>query len=154
MKKYFLSIAVLMMALVSFTACSDDNNGDSGLEKTTWAGKTVDEDDVEELTISFSDSKNGIQYAKTNMVDDDDNPTVLEVWTKCTYTFNGKGGTVTAHNSVMKIDGVIVAYPDTEGSTVTFKYDEAKNTITFDAGDGDFVTLSKTKYQDIVFPTK
>lgn len=154
MKKYLWSIVILMLTLVTFTACSDDEGDDSvGLEKTTWTGRMVDDGDVENIVTTFKDGSNGIQYAQVNTVDEVGNPYTFEVWTKLTYTFDGKKGTATAKESVMKIAGTLVEAEDAH-STITFVYDEKKNTITFDTGDGDYITLNKSKYQDIVFPTK
>lgn len=155
MKKYLLSIAVLLMATIAFTACSNDDepDGDNGLAKTTFTAHVTDDGDEMDVTISFVDGKTGIQYVNGVFEGEDDMKMPMEIWVNFTYTMNGSKVVANPTKSTVKIAGMIEVESYDELVPAEFIYDKANKTLTVVDEDTPTV-LKQTKYKEIVVPTK
>lgn len=164
MKKYLLSFAVLLMAMVGLTACGDDDEDGLALKslaKTSWVGKLVDEGMEMDVTISFPDDKNGVQYAKGTFVSDElPMPVNVEQYAKFTYTFDGNRGKAIVSLITTKTPFGSETYDPREeeyyeegDEEMEFSYNAENNTL--EIIDGDEVTvLTKTSYKEIQFVGK
>lgn len=161
MKKYLLSLAVAMMTVIGFTACSDNDDpvDENSLAKTTWVGKLIDEDEdfgntELDVSLTFTDDQNGIEFSSGNL-EQDGIKVHVEQYAKFSYTFDGKKGTAKATMITVKTSfGSETYVPDDEDSYIYFSYDSAKKTLTILDDDGTPETvLNKAAYKDIQFVT-
>lgn len=155
MKKYLLSIAVLLMATIAFTACSndDESDGDNGLAKTAFTAHVTDDGDELDVTVSFVDGKTGIQYVNGVFEGDDDMKVPTEMWINFTYTMNGSKVVANPVKSTIKFAGMIEVETFDDEDPTEFIYDKANKTLT--VVDEDMPTvLKQTKYKEIVVPTR
>lgn len=155
MKKYLLSIAVLLMATIAFTACSNDDEpvGDNGLAKTAFTAHVTDDGDEMDVTVSFVDDKTGIQYVNGVLHDEDGMKMPTEMWINFTYTMEGSKVVVNPTKSTIKFAGMIEVETFDDYDPTEFIYDKANKTLT--VVDEDMPTvLKQTKYKEIVVPTK
>lgn len=154
MKKSFLSFAVMMMALMSFTACSSEEDGPEqvSLEKRTYTVKynfddSGDSDHMESsMNVTFLDASNGIVsfQGATHL---------LDVWdfegdrvSKFIYTYDGKEGTITMHQTITTINGKKHMYQDVnETKTFTLSADGAQMHMESDV-------LNLSEYNPPVWP--
>lgn len=158
MKKYLLSIAVLLMAAITFTACSDDNDDPSGdgLAKTTFTANVVDDGDQMEVVVSFVDGSKGVQYVKTTMEDEDTGMKIpMEAWVNFEYKMDGTKVTLNSKKSTVKVMGMIEVEDFTDYDPAYLTYDKANKTLTEIVEKGETpMVLKQTKYKEIVVPTK
>lgn len=95
MKKILL-LAILAMAFVGFTACSEDekeNQSMKSLKQTTWTMLANEGEDGMTVNVSFTDGQNGLMQKKSNGTTAE-GFALFESTMKFTYTWNGESGKI------------------------------------------------------------
>lgn len=162
MKKYLLSFSVLMMALLTFTACGDDDDEDFGgvsspLAKTSWTCHVVDEEESVDITINFDNDKTGLQYA-TGTVYEDGMELPMEMYAQFSYVLQGKRGVLMISKmNVSVVTPAGIANQEfngdyIEGAQLQFEYNADRKTLTILDQDGNTV-MNQQKYKEIKYPT-
>lgn len=130
MKKTLIMLAV-MLTMIGFTSCNDDENGNEPKKQVSLAQRTYEmneETDPNETSInikvrqniSFIDDKNGIilTYSECKMLDDVYTITTENI-SKFTYTYDGEKGVLEMGECNITLNGVLHHYDDTD-ETLTF----------------------------------
>lgn len=148
MRKIFFLAAIVVTAHAAFTACDKDDICDNfNFSHTSWEAIVNSNDATGTLTLSFSDSKNGI--IKGDIQDKDGNKyTYYQV-----FTYDAKSGKGTLH-----IDNQYCLY-DTyasqvvSGSDVSFTLGKKAKTMDL-TSENDTQSFAATEYKEIPIPVK
>lgn len=158
MKKYLLSFAVLIMAAISFTACSSDDDedvwtkiGKGSLAKTSWAysgERTFDGvQELEEYAVCFVNDKECVLMEKhTNK---EKNIVEMEAYGEGTYTFDGEKAKMNT-TSITRVEGEKVSTTPTSVQ-LEIRYDSKTKTLVISV-DGDGKALKNVSFKEIKVP--